>query len=99
MGWELKDGERYRYLPEYRVVERDGGFEPQMQYEVNDVERWYALLATGYMADPNVWKIGSGGESYVRVILPTREMAERAVLRASTINEQNVLAEAPKSGA
>lgn len=95
MGWEYKDGERHIYRPEYRIVERDGGFEPQMQYQVNDVERWYALLATGYMADPNVWKIGSDGESYVRVILPDLEMAERAILRAKTINEQNVLKEVP----
>lgn len=91
MGWEYKDGEPHIYRPEYRIVEQHGGFEPQMQYQVNDVERWFALLPTGYMADPNVWKIG-GGESYVRVVLPDRAMAERAILRAKTINEQNVFA-------
>lgn len=98
MGWEYKDGERHAYRPEYRVVADHGGFEPQMQFQVNDVERWYALLPTGIMADPNVWKLGSSGESYVRVILPDRVMAERAILRARTINEQNVLAPVPIDG-
>jgi hypothetical protein len=97
MGWEFKDGEPVKYWPEYQIVERDGGFEPQMQYQVNKVERWYALLPTGYMADPNVWKLGSGGESYVRVILPDRSMAERAILRARTINDQNQIASVPRA--
>jgi hypothetical protein len=90
MGW-VGEGEDRIYEPEYRVSERDGGFEPQMQYQVNHVDRWYALLPTGAMADPNVWKMGSTGESYVRVILPSRDMAERAILRARTANGQNAL--------
>lgn len=91
MGWTGEGDDRI-YMPEYRVEERDGGFEPQMQYQVNHADRWYALLPTGIMADPDVWKIGSTGESYVRVILPNRGMAERAILRARTLNGQNSLA-------
>jgi hypothetical protein len=79
------------YAPEYRISETSEGFEPQMKYLVGGAERWYALLETGYMADPNVWAFGSSGESYVRVCLPRREMAERAILRAKTINDQNKL--------
>ena len=91
MGW-VGEGDDRIYKPEYRVSERDGGFEPQMQYQVNHVDHWYALLQSGIMADPDVWKMGSTGESYVRVILPSLDMAERAILRARTINGQNALA-------
>jgi hypothetical protein len=90
MGWTGENDEK-RYVPEYRISERDGGFEPQMQYQVGHVDRWYALLPNGIMADPGVWSMGSTGESYVRVILPTRAMAEHAILRAKTINGQNHL--------
>jgi hypothetical protein len=90
MGWPGK-GDEERYVPEYRISECDGGFEPQMQYQVGHVDRWYALLPSGIMADPGVWSMGSTGESYVHVILPNRAMAERAILRAKTINGQNPL--------
>ncbi len=96
MGW-TGEGDDRKYEPEYRVHERDGGFEPQMQYEVGHVERWYALLPSGIMADPSVWKMGTAGESYVRVILPNRDMAERAILRAKTVNGQNQIAAVPQS--
>lgn len=90
MGW-VGEGEGKRYIPEYRIVDQDGGFEPQMQYQIGGIDRWYSLLSGGIMADPDAWKRWSGGESYVRVIFPCREMAERAILRAKTINGQNAL--------
>lgn len=85
------EGADRRYVPEYRVETVGGEFEPQMKYQVNGTEQWYALLENGCLADPDIWKIGSNGESFVRVILPTTERAERAVLRAKVINGQNDL--------
>lgn len=88
--WTGEGAER-RYVPEYRVEIVGNEFEPQMKYQVNGVERWYALLENGCLADPDIWKFGSTGESYVRVRLPTVDRAERALLRARVINGQNDL--------
>ena len=76
------------FKPEYRVTERDGGFQPEIKCLVRDRERWFALLPTGYWADPDGW---NADDTFVRVILPTREMADAAILRAKTINEENRL--------
>ena len=79
------------YEPTYRIEETMGGYEPQMRLEVRGVERGYALTPKGYMADPDVYDPGSTGESCIRAIMPTKEMAERAILRAKLINEQTTL--------
>lgn len=91
MPW-VGEGDARHYEPAYRIEELFGGFEPQMELDTRPPgPRWYALTAKGYMADPDIYDAGSTGESFVRVILPTKEMAERAVLRAKMINQQTAL--------
>jgi len=75
------------YRPEYRVVESAAGFEPQIKYLVRGDDRWFALLPSGYWADPDEW---NEDESKTRVIVSTREKAERAVTRARAINQDNI---------
>lgn len=80
-----------RYIPEYRVVDVDGCFEPQMKYLVRGLEHWYALLPNGYIADPDVWSVsasGKTGASTVRSTMPTRAEADAAINKAMRINEQ-----------
>lgn len=73
-------------LAEYRVLDIDGGYEPQMRYHasVTGERVWFPLLANGYWAEPDAY---SYGNVTIRSILPTREQAEAAIQRARAINE------------
>lgn len=77
------------YQPEYRITETNQGFEPQIKFLVRGNERWFALLPSGYWADPDEW---NSEESSTRLILSTREKAERAIIRARAINQDNLRA-------
>jgi hypothetical protein len=74
------------YQPEYRVLETAAGFEPQIKYLVRDRERWFALLPSGFWADPDEW---NEDESATRLIVASRAKAEQAILRARSINRDN----------
>lgn len=75
------------YIPEYRIIETDAGYEPQIRYLVRDRERWFALLPSGYWADPDEWDEDDSG---TRLILATRTKAERAIIKAQAINQDNI---------
>ncbi len=72
-----------RFTPrpyQYRIVERDGGFEPQMlfHWKWGDGELWYPLHETGYWADTRAFETGRVTASSVM----SREGAARAIARA-----------------
>ena len=71
---------------EYRVVERDGMFSPQMGYLVRGRDRWFSLNRAGYFADPDGWNVDPADGEEIVVLMQTREMAEYAVAKAKAIN-------------
>jgi len=75
------------YTPQYRIVEREHGFEPQMSFLVRGTERWFPLNREGYWVYPDGW---DDDETTVRVIMPDRAMAERSLARAKAINGTNI---------
>lgn len=75
-------------MSEYRVEERDGGFEPQILSTAGKVdgEFWYPLNQNGYWLEPDAF---SEGKITKRSIM-TCDEAERAVLRARAINNEHI---------
>jgi hypothetical protein len=80
------------FKPEYRIVEAEGGFEPQMSYVPGmfSPERlvWFPLLANGCWAEPKAYNAGNPTK---RSILPKRSDAEAAIERAKLINSDRPL--------
>lgn len=78
----------------YRVVEVDGWYEPQLEYNkgVGEGMFWAPLNGDGYWADPSSYTFG---ETMERHLFRTRELADRAVARAMRINGENLIAIAP----
>lgn len=71
----------------YRVVDRDGGFEPQMQYPINGSMTWLALDRAGCWAEPDDWNIvHRGGQPVGRNVLSSRSEADAAVAKARRVN-------------
>lgn len=68
------------------MVERDGWFSPQMHYPVRGCDRWFSLLRSGVMADPDGWNISPSDGEDVIVLMQSREMAEAAIAKAERIN-------------
>ena len=86
MGWiTAPNGEKW-WEPQYRVVERDGWFSPQMQYPVRGQDRWFSLLRNGVLADPDCWNIDPADGEDVLVLMQTQEMADGAIAKAKRIN-------------
>lgn len=75
-----------RDKPDYRVYEENGMFEPQHYYATRTVWQWLPLTEGGYWADPESY---STGEITKRSWM-TKDAAERAILRAKSINEENI---------
>lgn len=71
---------------EYRVIERDGWFSPQMSYLVRGQIRWFALNRDGYFADPWSWNTEPGDSDDAMMLLQSREAADAAIVRAMRIN-------------
>lgn len=72
---------------DYRVVEREGGFEPQMRYPINGIDSWVALNADGCWADPNDWdNVTFGRPQLGRSVMATREEAQSAITKARRVN-------------
>ena len=85
MAWETHSGNRW-WRPEYRVVEHDGWFSPQIHYPVRGHERWFSLLRNGVMADPDGWNADPSDGEDVLVLMQTKEMADAAISKAERIN-------------
>lgn len=85
MGWVTVNGKQW-WEPQYRVVEKDGWYSPQMHYLVRDRERWFSLLRNGYLADPDGWNVNPEDGEGVVVLMETREMADSAINKAKLIN-------------
>ena len=73
---------------EYRVVEINGYYSPQMKFLVRDKWRWFSLLRNGYWADPDGWNVDTSDGEDVIVLMQTMEMADSAIDKAKKINQQ-----------
>ena len=71
-------------MRKYRVVQIDGGHEPQMLCNAGLVkgEFWYPLNQDGYFAEPEAFNSGAPIGRYPIA----SDAAERAILRAMKIN-------------
>ena len=69
----------------YRVVRREGGFEPQMLYTrgMRDGRTWFPLNSQGYWLEPEAFSYGVVTR---HAPLTSREDADRAIERAKLIN-------------
>lgn len=71
----------------YRVVEKNGQFEPQMEMERDSATFWTPLKADGYWANPESYSFGN----VTKVSLMTEQEAIRAVALAKEINGESKL--------
>lgn len=76
------------FVPEYRVIKRDGWYSPQMSYLIRGETRWFSLLRNGYWADPDGWNANSSDGENVVVIMQSKDAAEDAIVKAKKINSQ-----------
>lgn len=84
MAW-IGDGEKKRWEPEYRVVERDGWFVALQSHG----DRWFSLKRDGYWVDPDQVNVEPEDGEGVECLLQTREMADAAIAKARKINSAN----------
>jgi hypothetical protein len=81
-------------FPQYRIVERGSGWEPQMLYRPGSSKFtgpkgvWFPLNSQGYWLEPDAFDYGDVTK---HAPLPTREEAERAIERAKLINSDNAI--------
>ena len=85
MGWITVNGQQW-WEPQYRVIEKDGWFSPQMYYLARGHGRWFSLLRDGNCADPTGWNLDPNDGEDVLVLMQTREMADSAIAKAKRIN-------------
>lgn len=79
----------------YRIVEHSNGFEPQIRYTMGfiDGEAWFPLDASGHWLEPDAF---SYGQVTMRLLFANRADAERVILRAKSINEENISVVSPE---
>ncbi len=89
-GDELMPPNGERRIHKYRIVRRDGGHEPQMLSTTGSAaftgpkDVWFPLNSQGYWLEPDAFNYGLVTK---HAPLPTRHEAERAILRAKAIND------------
>ena len=76
------------FKPEYRVIERDGWYCPQMSYLVRDETRWFSLMRNGYWVDPDGWNADVADGEDVLCLMQSRDAAEDAIIKAKAINAE-----------
>lgn len=77
-------------MDKYRIVVRDGGFEPQMLYRAGSAAFtgpkgvWFPLNSQGYWLEPDAFNYGLVTR---HAVLPTLADAGRAISLAKAIND------------
>ena len=74
---------------EYRIIEDNGWFEPQIKYTSakGAEEVWYSLNDAGYFLEPDAYNYGVVTK---RLLFKERAFAESIVNRAKSVNQENI---------
>lgn len=77
----------------YRIVANGDGYEPQQKYNAGhaDGDFWFPLRENGYWLEPDAYNYGV---ITMHISMP-REMAERALALAASMNGNNIVSVNP----